>query len=103
MVQPEEQMEAAAADNGSTGISIERIDLFDTDIIFLFHYPGTVEQDEIDALHANPLFASFDAVKDGQVFEVISSWWYLGGAIGAQVLLDDLEQTVLPSLTGLNE
>jgi iron complex transport system substrate-binding protein len=45
MVQPEEQMEAAAADNGSTGISIERIDLFDTDIIFLFHYPGTVEQD----------------------------------------------------------
>jgi iron complex transport system substrate-binding protein len=100
MVQPDAQIEAAAVDGGSTGISLERIDLFDTDIIFLYHYPGPVEQDEIDALKANPLFASFDAVKEDRVFEVISSWWYLGGAIGAQVLLDDLEQTVLPALTG---
>jgi iron complex transport system substrate-binding protein len=102
MVQPDEQLEAAAADNGSTGISLERIDLFDTNVIFIFHYPGETEQAEIDALKANPLFASFDAVAEDRVFEVISSWWYLGGAIGAQVLLDDLEQTVLPALAGID-
>jgi len=98
MVQPDEQIQAAAETEGA--ISLERIDLFDTDVIFIFHYPGSVEQGEIDALKANPLFANFDAVQQGRVFEVISSWWYLQGAIGSQVLLDDLEQTILPALTG---
>ena len=99
MIQPEEQIEAAAPDNGSSGISLERIDMFDTDVIFIFHYPGGNEQAEIDALRSNPLFGSFDAVQEDRVFQVISSWWYLQGAIGTQLLLDELEQIVLPALT----
>jgi iron complex transport system substrate-binding protein len=97
MIQPVEQIEAAG-ETGSAAVSLERIDLFDTAVIFLYRYPGEIEQSEIDALRENLLFANFAAVQQNRVFEVDSSWWYINGAVGAQRLLDDLEQTVLPAL-----
>ena len=86
-------------------ISLERLGLIDTDIIFIYHfdYPTIRKANELPELNKfleeAPLLGRLRAVEMGQVFIVPGYYWWLGQAIGVPLAVDDLEAAVLPLFT----
>lgn len=103
MNRPVEQEAAFVADESQLGVSLERVDLVDTDVLFLYYYPGREEREQLEALRSDPLWGGLDALEQDRVFEVRSEWWWLGGALGADRVLDDLETDILPTLADAEE
>ncbi|NOK63320.1 MAG: hypothetical protein GFH27_549361n45 [Chloroflexi bacterium AL-W] len=56
-------------------LSLERMDLLDTDTIFVYHYPTEDELQEVEAIRTHPLFREFKAVEQEKIFPVRSEWW----------------------------
>jgi iron complex transport system substrate-binding protein len=103
MRRPDEQAAAFDSDATQLPISLEQVELVDTDVLFLYYYPGDEEREQLDALRSDPLWSSLDALESNRVFEVRSEWWWLGGALGMDRVLDDLENDILPALTAAVE
>lgn len=71
-------------------LSAEQISQADADIIFATTYG---EPDETTRGTVTPLWGSLDAVENGCQFDVSDDTWMVGiGLIGAQAILDDLEE-----------
>ena len=83
-------------------ISLERLDLIDTDLLFIYHYdyPTIQKAHELPELNrfleAEPLLRRLQAVKNRRVFIVPAYYWFLGRAMGIPMAVDDLETVVLP-------
>jgi iron complex transport system substrate-binding protein len=97
MQRPPEQ-EREMGENGDAFLSLERLDLVDTDVVLIYEYPGEEAQAEIDKLKANPLFRRLRAVENGLVFEVNPYFWLFAGPTAMNSMLDDLEGEIIPSL-----
>lgn len=81
-------------------ISTEQVDLIDTDAIFLFAYSDDDSQAQVEATLADPLFSALPAAQADRVFVVDFDHWYFVTPQAVAQILDDLEQDVLPRLTG---
>ena len=105
LTRPAEQTRVIAQQENNRGranISLERLDLIDTDILFFYHYDylTTRKLDElpelIPFLEAEPLLRSLRAIENGHAFIVPAYYWFLGRAMGIPMAVDDLEAVVLP-------
>lgn len=67
-------------------ISIEVLDKYDADILFIMDYVGRPKS----FLLENPLIASLNAVKNNRAYFVETSKWHTGGILGLNRLLDDI-------------
>ncbi len=73
---------------GEQTISLEVIDRYDADVLFVMNYSKEPESFFLE----NPLIASLDAVKNKRVYFVDPSKWSANGPIGVNRMLDDLFQ-----------
>ncbi|MEM1254629.1 MAG: iron-siderophore ABC transporter substrate-binding protein [Cyanobacteria bacterium P01_H01_bin.21] len=108
LTRPPEQTRIIAQQESSrrrANISLERLDLIDTDLLFFYHYdyPTIQKAHELPELNrfleAEPLLRSLQAVKNRRVFIVPAYYWFLGRAMGIPMAVDDLEASVLPLIT----
>ena len=89
----------------SADISLERLDLIDTDLLFLYNYeyPTVQKAHELPELNRflrkEPLLRSVRAIENGHTFLVPAHYWFLGRSMGIPVIVDDLETAVLPFIT----
>ena len=103
---PEQTRMVAQQENGHSAIiSLERLDLIDTDLLFFYHYDYSTiqkahELPELNRfLEAEPLLRSLRAVENRRVFIVPAYYWFLGRTMGIPMAVDDLETVVLPLIT----
>jgi iron complex transport system substrate-binding protein len=97
MQRPPEQ-EREMGETGDAFLSLERLDLVDTDVVLIYKYPGEEAQREINKLKASPLFQKLKAVENGLVFEVNPYFWLFAGPTAMTLMLDDLEDEIIPAL-----
>ncbi|MEM8529514.1 MAG: iron-siderophore ABC transporter substrate-binding protein [Chloroflexota bacterium] len=90
---PEGLRETAAAGEWELIISRERFDQGDGDKLFLYSQSSNPEQ-LIEEIREDPLFQILKAVESGNVYTV-ESYWFNGGLVAANLILDDLEQLLL--------
>ena len=89
-------------------ISLERLDLIDTDILFIYSYDYNTIQKAHELpesnrfLEAEPLLRHLQAVKNRRVFIVPGHYWFLGRSMGIPMAVDDLATSVLPSIMQQN-
>lgn len=78
-------------------LSRERLDLIDADVILAhsYDYESVTQSSQ---LLRDPLFQRLRAAQKGLVFTIPSPYWYLGGAIGIPLVLQDLDTVILPRL-----
>ncbi|MFC4404081.1 ABC transporter substrate-binding protein [Gracilibacillus xinjiangensis] len=85
-------------DFAAKGVTKERINEMDGDVIFYFTYEnekGEGQQVENEWIN-DPLWKNLEAVKKGNVFEVSDTIWNTaGGVLAANIMLDDLETKLL--------
>ncbi|WP_047983417.1 ABC transporter substrate-binding protein [Ornithinibacillus californiensis] len=84
-------------DFAAKGVTKERIDEMDGDVIFYFTYLKAKDGQEIaDEWINDPLWQSLSAVQAGKVYEVSDTIWNTaGGVIAANLMLDDLKDKLL--------
>ncbi|MEL6384468.1 MAG: iron-siderophore ABC transporter substrate-binding protein [Cyanobacteria bacterium J06626_18] len=108
LTRPPEQTRIIAQQENSrrrANISLERLDLIDTDLLFFYHYDYSTIQKahELPELNrflgAEPLLRGLQAVENRHVFVVPAYYWFLGRAMGIPMAVDDLESAVLPLIT----
>ncbi|MEL6384278.1 MAG: iron-siderophore ABC transporter substrate-binding protein [Cyanobacteria bacterium J06626_18] len=108
LTRPPEQAQIGSVTVGNLrrgDISLERLDLVDTDLLFFYHYdyPTIQKLHELPELNrildAEPLLRSLRAVETGRAFIVPAYYWFLGRAMGIPMAVDDLETAVLPLIT----
>ena len=86
-------------------VSWERLDLIDTDLLFIYHYDYHTIQKAHELPELNRfleeelLLRSLRAVENRRVFIVPAYYWFLGKAMGIPLVVDDLETVVLPFIT----
>ncbi|MEM6519640.1 MAG: iron-siderophore ABC transporter substrate-binding protein [Cyanobacteria bacterium P01_D01_bin.71] len=86
-------------------ISLERLDLIDTDILFIYYYqyPTIKKASELPELNRfleeEPVLRRLRAVQTDHVFMVPAYYWFHGGAMGLPLAIDDLAAEVLPLFT----
>ena len=71
---------------GENTISLEVIDQYDADVLFIMDY----EQEGESFFLENPLMAALEAVKNDRVYFVDPDKWSAHGPIGVNRILDDL-------------
>lgn len=86
-------------DFAEKGVTKERIPAMEGDILFYFTYEEgdnkatTIEEEWVN----DPLFQNLEVVKAGNVHKVSDTIWNTaGGVIAANMMLDQLEEIVLP-------
>jgi iron complex transport system substrate-binding protein len=67
-------------------ISIEVIEKYDADLLFIMDYVGKSKS----FLLQNPLIASLNVVKNNRAYFVETSKWHTGGILGLNKMLDDI-------------
>jgi iron complex transport system substrate-binding protein len=74
------------SDTDERQISIEVLDKYDADILFIMDYVGRPKSFFLQ----NPLIASLNAVKNNRAYFVKAYKWHPGGPLGANRMLDDI-------------
>ncbi|APC49522.1 iron siderophore-binding protein [Virgibacillus halodenitrificans] len=85
-------------DFAAKGVTKERIDEMDGDVIFYFTYePEEGEGQQVEDEWVNdPLWKNLSAVKAGKAYEVSDTIWNTaGGVIAANLMLDDVEEKLV--------
>jgi iron complex transport system substrate-binding protein len=98
MVRPQQQLDLFGPDEYYAAMSLEQVDIIDTDVIFLFAYDDAESAAEVDAARQNPLFASLSAAQADRVFVVDSDHWYFATPQAIEQVVVDLQESVLPTL-----
>lgn len=86
-------------------ISLESLDLIDTDIIFVHKHQHTTvrKTNELPELNqfidSEPLIRNLRATQTGNIFAVPAYYWFHGRAIRIPLAVNDLEADVLPAIT----
>ena len=105
---PPEHAEIGVSQGGTfrrTDVSLERLDLIDTDILFFYSYdyPTIQKAHELpefgQLLKEEPLLRRLRAIENGRTFLVPAYYWFLGRSMGIPMIVDDLEAIVLPFIT----
>ncbi|MBE9101812.1 hypothetical protein [Vacuolonema iberomarrocanum] len=108
LTRPSEQTDITPVGVGGlrrADISLERLDLIDTDLLFFYNYqyPNIQRVDELPELslflEQEPLLRRLQAIETRRAFVVPANYWFLGRSMGIPLVVDDLEAAVLPLLT----
>jgi iron complex transport system substrate-binding protein len=100
MVRPQQQLDLFPPGEYYAAISLEQVDVLDTDVILLFAYDDAESAAEVAAARRDPLFASLPASQAGRVLVVDSDHWYFATPQAIEQVVADLEQTILPAIRG---
>ncbi|TFB22800.1 iron-siderophore ABC transporter substrate-binding protein [Filobacillus milosensis] len=85
-------------DFAAKGVTKERINEMDGDVIFYFTYDPEGEDGQAveDEWINDPLWKNLSAVQEGNVYEVSDTIWNTAGGVkAANLMLDDLEEKLL--------
>lgn len=85
-------------DFAAQGVTKERIEEMDGDVIFYFTYQNEQKegQQAEDAWVKDPIWNNLKAVQEGKAYEVSDTIWNTaGGVMAANLMLDDLEEKLL--------
>ncbi|MEZ0481519.1 ABC transporter substrate-binding protein [Planococcus sp. SSTMD024] len=85
-------------DFAAMGVTKERIEEMDGDVIFYFTYQNEQEegQQAEEAWVNDPIWNNLQAVQDGKAYEVSDTIWNTAGGVeAANLMLDDLEEKLL--------
>ncbi|MBU9671810.1 iron-siderophore ABC transporter substrate-binding protein [Planococcus sp. CP5-4] len=85
-------------DFAAMGVTKERIEEMDGDVIFYFTYMNDQEegQQAEDAWVEDPIWNNLEAVQAGNAYEVSDTIWNTAGGVkAANLMLDDLEEKLL--------
>ncbi|GEL78216.1 ABC transporter substrate-binding protein [Tenuibacillus multivorans] len=85
-------------DFAAKGVTKERIEEMDGDVIFYFTYqPEGEDGESVESEWVNdPLWNNLSAVQEGKAYEVSDTIWNTaGGVLAANLMLDDLEEMLL--------
>lgn len=74
-------------------ISLERVDLLESDAIFIALDPGAEEN--FQKYQNSPLWQTLNVVKNNRVYTVDSGYWIFGNILSANAILDDLDKYLL--------
>lgn len=69
-------------------VSLERVDLLDSDAMFIALDPGSEEN--FQEYKNSPLWETLNVVKNDRVYTVDSGYWIFGNILSANAILDDL-------------
>lgn len=83
------------AEEFAEDVSAERLPELNADVIFVTSEPADEAATRV-ALEANPLWAGLDAVQDDRVVFVSSRVWNAYSIPATTLILDDIEQALLP-------
>lgn len=85
-------------------ISLERLDVVDTDVLFVHRF--YMEDENPDATFESPLWQNLDVVQNGNVMQGDFRWWSVGGPLAAQRTANEmvvgLEEMGLATPCGTN-
>lgn len=91
---PQHQLELIdSPDVGFFSINLERIDLLDADILFTMLDPGAANS--FKKYQESPLWQKLKVAQNEKVYVVDSGYWYFGGLLAANAVLDDLEKYLI--------
>ncbi|MBD2253832.1 ABC transporter substrate-binding protein [Nostoc parmelioides] len=76
-------------------LSLERLDLLDSDALFIAVDPGAIEA--FQEYQKTPLWQTLNVVKNKKVYQVDSGYWVHGSILSANAILDDLVKYLLTS------
>ncbi|NJM19451.1 MAG: iron-siderophore ABC transporter substrate-binding protein [Richelia sp. RM2_1_2] len=99
---PEKQSQInTTSDYPYVSVSLERIDLFDADILFAaLDYKA---EENFQKYQNSALWQKLNVVQNNQVYTVDSSYWIFGNILSANAILDDLEKYLLNNKNLKNE
>ncbi|MEM8529522.1 MAG: ABC transporter substrate-binding protein [Chloroflexota bacterium] len=69
-------------------VSLERLDVVDTDVLFVHRF--YMEDEDPDATFESPLWQNLEVVQNGNVIEGDFRWWGVGGPLAAQRTADEI-------------
>ncbi|WP_085991299.1 ABC transporter substrate-binding protein [Oceanobacillus senegalensis] len=84
-------------DFAAKGVTKERIEEMDGDVIFYFTYQNEGDGKDVEEKWINdPLWNNLDAVQAGKAYEVSDTIWNTaGGVLAANLMLDDLREKLI--------
>ncbi|MBE9200483.1 iron-siderophore ABC transporter substrate-binding protein [Nodularia sp. LEGE 06071] len=74
-------------------VSLERVDLLESDAMFIALDPGSEEN--LQKYQNSPLWQKLNVVKNNRVYTVDSGYWIFGNILSANAILDDLVKYLL--------
>ncbi|MBD2346217.1 iron-siderophore ABC transporter substrate-binding protein [Anabaena subtropica FACHB-260] len=74
-------------------VSLERVDLLESDAMFIALDPGAKEN--FQKYQNSPLWHTLNVVKNNRVYTVDSGYWIFGNILSANAILDDLVKYLL--------
>jgi iron complex transport system substrate-binding protein len=86
---PPAQTDSIFDDVVTSSISLEKLELADGDVMFIFGEREGAEQ-TFERLQSHSLWRRLNAVKNDHVYVVPESYWFLPGIQGVNHLIDDL-------------
>ncbi|MEA5505970.1 iron-siderophore ABC transporter substrate-binding protein [Halotia wernerae UHCC 0503] len=84
----------------SVGLSMERVNLLDADVLFAVLDPGS--EKHFQQYEKNPLWQQLNVVKNQRVYIVDSGYWIFGNILSANTILDDLNKYILQKQKSLS-
>ncbi len=91
---PEKQSQInTTSDYPYVSVSLERIDLFDADILFVAL--DSKAEENFQKYQKSSLWQKLNVVQNNQVYTVDSSYWIFGNILSANAILDDIEKYLL--------
>ncbi|MDY6900922.1 MAG: iron-siderophore ABC transporter substrate-binding protein, partial [Cyanobacteriota bacterium] len=91
---PEKQSQInTTSDYPYVSVSLERIDLFDADILFVAL--DSKAEENFQKYQNSPLWQKLNVVQNNQVYTVDSSYWIFGNILSANAILDDINKYIV--------
>lgn len=91
---PPAQLQVSGDTNVSyNSVSLERVDLLESDAMFIALDPGSEEN--FQKYQNSPLWQTLNVVKNKKVYTVDSGYWIFGNILSANAILDDLVKYLL--------
>ncbi|MBE9005514.1 iron-siderophore ABC transporter substrate-binding protein [Fortiea sp. LEGE XX443] len=100
LASPKIQQQLTKPKSPRVGVSIERLDLLDADILFALLDPGS--EKHFQRYQQNPLWQYLNVVKNQRVYVVDSGYWIFGNILSANAILDDLNKYILQNKKSLS-
>lgn len=91
--QQQRQRQIPNSDWGYVNVSLERLDLLESDVMFIALDPGA--ESSFQHYAKSPLWQNLKVIKSNQVYFVDSGHWIFGNVHSAHAILDDLCQYLL--------
>jgi iron complex transport system substrate-binding protein len=91
---PLAQLQVSKGANVSyNNVSLERVDLLESDAMFIALDPGAKEN--FQKYQNSPLWHTLNVVKNNRVYTVDSGYWVFGSILSANAILNDLDKYLL--------